>query len=57
MRSGGKDILIKDAKAFKKKALRSKNPKFYGGWAHFINYLHHERKYGRNEREIINNQE
>lgn len=52
--SGGKNILIREARAFKGRALKSKNPKFYGGWAHFIRHLN-TRGYGRTEREIINN--
>jgi len=52
--SGGRNILIREARTFKQRALRSKNPKFNGGWAHFIKYLN-MRGYGRTELEIINN--
>ena len=46
-------LLIKEAKNFKRKALKAKNPGFVGGWAYFINYLK-RRGYGRNEGEILN---
>jgi len=48
-----KKLLIKEAKNFKRKANRSKNPKFNGGWTHFINYLKGER-YGTSEATIAN---
>ena len=50
----GIDILIKEAKIFRRKASRSKNPRFFGGWTHFINYLG-KRGYGRSEAAIIGN--
>jgi len=49
-----RNLLIKEARIFKRKALRSKNPKFYGGWAHFISYLK-KRGYGSNEAAIAGN--
>ena len=50
----GIDILIKEAKIFRRKASKSKNPRFSGGWTHFINYLG-KRGYGRSEATIIGN--
>ena len=46
------NLLIKEARAFKKKALRSKNPRFNGGWTHFVSYLKEKRRYGSNEATI-----
>jgi len=50
----GIDILIKETKIFRRKASRSKNPRFSGGWTYFINYLG-KRGYGRSEAAIIGN--
>jgi len=50
----GTNILIREAKVFKRRASRSKNPRFYGGWTHFINYLG-KRGYGRSEATITRN--
>ena len=45
----GLNILIEEAKNFKSWALRTNNPKFYGGWAYFISYLSKKRGYPRGE--------
>jgi hypothetical protein len=50
----GTNILIEEAKNFKKWALRQRNPKFYGGWTYFVSYLHHKRGYPRGAKAICN---
>jgi len=52
--SDGIDILIEEARNFKKWALRQRNPKFYGGWTYFINYLHYKRGYPKGQKAICN---
>lgn len=48
----GVNILIEEARNFKKWALRQGNPKFYGSWAYFLGYLHRKRGYPRGEKAI-----
>jgi predicted membrane channel-forming protein YqfA (hemolysin III family) len=50
----GVDILIEEARNFKRWALKQKNPKFYGGWTYFVNYLHYKRGYPKGQKAICN---
>jgi hypothetical protein len=50
----GVDILIEESRNFKRWALKQKNPKFYGGWTYFINYLHYKRGYPKGQKAICN---
>jgi hypothetical protein len=50
----GVDILIEEARNFKRWALKQKNPRFYGSWAYFISYLYYKRGYPKGEKAICN---
>lgn len=52
--SEGVDILIEEARNFKKWALRQRNPKFYGGWTYFVSYLYHKRGYPKGAKAVCN---
>jgi hypothetical protein len=52
--SNGIDILIEEARNFKRWALKQRNPKFYGGWTYFISYLHYKRGYPKGQKAICN---
>lgn len=47
----GLNILIQEAKNFKRLTSKTKNPRFYGSWAMFINYLK-KKGYGKSEKNI-----
>jgi len=50
----GVDILIEEARNFKRWALHQRNPKFYGGWTYFVSYLHYKRGYPQGAKAICN---
>jgi hypothetical protein len=50
-RNKGRDLLIDAAKKFKEVAKKEKNPKFFGTWAKFINWLG-QNGWGGSEKEI-----
>jgi hypothetical protein len=50
----GVDILIEEARNFRRWALRQKNPKFYGSWTYFVSYLYNKRGYPKGAKAICN---